>query len=132
MEKYEHALRNATAWFEELREAYRYATTISDERDAERLDELRERPLSVLVREPWHEPGKPAEPAEYEILLTTGDPALRVWGELSEHGEPVCADLEMQDWGVPWRKAWPWESADEAEAKAALMWFASLFWYGEG
>jgi len=131
MEKYEHALQNAKGWFEEIRDAYREYEREANEMDKDQVRErMTESALSVLVREAWHEPGKAEKPVEYEILLTTGGPGLRVWGELSECGEPVSADLEMQDWGVPWRKAWPWESADETEAKAAVQWFASLFWFG--
>lgn len=133
MENYEHALQNAKGWFEEIRDAYRAAgdpKLLSNEQE-DIIERLREQALSVLVREPWHSPSEKMGAVEYEILLTTGGPGLRVWGELDGYGEPASADLEMQDWGVPWRKAWPWESTDEAEAKAAVMWFASLFWFGE-
>lgn len=38
----------------------------------------------------------------FELLLTTGGPAVRIMGELDEHSEPDRAWLEVQDWGKPW------------------------------
>ncbi len=38
----------------------------------------------------------------FELLLCTGGPAVRIMGELDEHGEPDRAWLEVQDWGTPW------------------------------
>lgn len=62
-----------------------------------------ESPLSVLVRSGWYQPGYDApEPAEYEILLCTGGPAVRIRGELGNDDEPETARLEYQDWGTPW------------------------------
>lgn len=37
----------------------------------------------------------------FELLLTTGGPAVRIMGELDEN-EPTRAWLEVQDWGTPW------------------------------
>lgn len=42
------------------------------------------------------------EADKFEILLTTGGPAVRIMGDLSEHNEPTGAWLEVQDWGTPW------------------------------
>lgn len=70
-------------------------------------DEARERiqedALEVQVRSDWHSPGEEAAPAtEFMILLCTGGPAVRIMGELDEHGEPDRAWLQVQDWGKPW------------------------------
>ena len=69
-------------------------------------DEARQRidedPLSVMVRSDWVESGVEMKPAEYEILLMTGGPAVRIIGSLDEHGEPDRARLQYQDWGTPW------------------------------
>ena len=126
-DKYEHAFVNAKAWFEELRERYR-ACEDNPEYDYREIDEM---PLSVECREPWHSPGEQAKPSEFNILLTTGGPALRVWGELSEYGEPDGAQLQMQDWGVPWREVWPCEVAEMDEAREVLLWFAQRFYFGD-
>jgi len=37
----------------------------------------------------------------FEILLTTGGPAVRIMGELDQ-GYPFRAWLEVQDWGTAW------------------------------
>lgn len=65
------------------------------------LERIMEDPLSLLVRSGWHSPGEDSEPEEYELLLTTGGPAVRIRGEL-EDGEPTRAYLQVQDWGTPW------------------------------
>lgn len=38
----------------------------------------------------------------FELLLTTGGPAVRIMGELDANNEPDRAWLEVQDWGKPW------------------------------
>lgn len=92
-------------------------------------DAMREAPLSVDIREGWKSPGDGAsmEPTEFQILLSTGGPALRVMGELN-HGEPSRCWLEYQDWGTPWTRYF----SRSAERATALLWFAGLFYYGEG
>jgi hypothetical protein len=92
-------------------------------------DAMREAPLSVDIREGWKSPGEGAslEPTEFQILLSTGGPALRIMGELN-HGEPSRCWLEHQDWGTPWSRYF----SRSAERASALLWFASLFYYGEG
>ena len=88
-------------------------------------DRGREWPLSVLVRSSWEIPGEPLSAAEYEILLCTGGPAVRVRGNLSEYREPETACIESQDWFTSWNR-FP-ASPDEQEALAA---FVRLFWFG--
>jgi len=94
--------------------------------DLEELEErARERPLSVLVRSAWSAPGSELQPVEYEILLCTGGPAVRIRGELSEHGEPTSARLEAQDWFAPWET-----QPTTTDENWALVEFALLFWFG--
>jgi len=64
---------------------------------------LRDLPLEILVRSGWHEYGDPgaAEPEEFQILLCTGGPAVRIRGRFGDHG-PTAAWFEHQDWGTPW------------------------------
>ena len=77
--------------------------------DRDRLaDDLRQRihemPLSVMVRDGWREAGGMTDkgPEEFEILLGTGGPAVRIWGTLDQHGEPYLVELQNQDWYTPW------------------------------
>jgi hypothetical protein len=95
----EHAIANAEAWLSNIREM-----------------------LAAIV------PGEDSTPAEYQILLSTGGPALRIVGELSKHGEPEGEPvLQWQDWGTPWT-TYP---LDEAE-REAVGHYAAQFYYREG
>ena len=59
-------------------------------------------PLSVTVRDGWRTLGDESETEEYQILLCTGGPAVRIYGELGACNEPVTAILQYQDWFTPW------------------------------
>lgn len=73
-----------------------------NEEDA--LQVIYEHPLSVLVRSEWYQPGEdyPDMAAEFEILLCTGGPAVRIWGYLDRNTKPTCVYMEYQDWSMPW------------------------------
>jgi hypothetical protein len=88
--------------------------------------EIEESVLSVEVRDGWRTPGDTGADGaeEYRILLTTGGPALRIFGTLGAHGEPESAELQMQDWGTPWTR---YADADED----TLLQFARHFYFGE-
>lgn len=94
-------------------------------------DEARQRidedPLSVQVRSDWTDPGTPnlGGPAEYEILLMTGGPAVRIIGELDEYSQPTRARLQYQDWGTPWTELL------EPRDMQALISYTSNFYFGE-
>jgi len=83
--------------------------------------------LSVQVRGDWHSPGAEAEDVEYNILLGWGGPAMRLVGELNEHGQPETATVETQDWGTPWTDFLG--TTDEEDEK--LLRYASCFYFGE-
>jgi hypothetical protein len=96
-----HARQNAKAWFESIEEMLiklQLGEQDEDDRagcaadDARR--EIEESVLSVAVRDAWRSPGQPTEdgPDEYEILLSTGGPALRIWGKLGKRIESAYAD----------------------------------------
>ena len=86
---------------------------------------IEEDALSVLVRSDWHMPGSgDTEPAEYELLLGTGRPAIRIIGELDQYCEPRTAKLEVQDW---WK---PWTEYSEPGAEDLLLYYAQQFLYG--
>lgn len=59
-------------------------------------------PLSLCVRSDWQSAGETLLPAEYQILLMTGGPAVRIVGELDMDGLPHTATLQFQDWFQPW------------------------------
>ena len=106
----DHAKQNAAAWAASIfgiMAAYDAAHESGDDDAIEAAEsEINNSPLSVRVRDDWRNPydySTPEKtPEEYEILLSTGGPALRVYGSINEHGEPHDAILQWQDWGTPW------------------------------
>ena len=96
--------------------------------EAERA--IHEDALEISVRSDWHNPGidpnEASAPVEYYILLCTGGPAVRIIGELNEHGEPFTADLQYQDWSTPWSTIPTVE-----EEKQAMLRYAQCFYWGE-
>lgn len=88
----------------------------------QQIDEM---PLSVLVRSDWHAPGDAGEAGEYEILLCTGGPAVRITGPLDSWEQPDDAFLQCQDWGTPWEHV-----ALDHNTQLALQDFARNFYFG--
>lgn len=140
-EKDDHGKGNAKAWLgticegmdalEALGAGEESATYCSEKFDDP--DDLRERlqegPLSVLVRCGWRQPGLKDDdtPEEFEILLSTGGPALRIRGGVSEHGDAESPALQYQDWGTPWTH-YPLSDTEER----ALIAYCGLFYLGDG
>lgn len=62
---------------------------------------IQEDPLSVEVRSGWGNAGSEMQAEEFNILLCTGGPAVRIRGEL-DNGNPCRAWMEYQDWGTGW------------------------------
>ena len=108
----EHAISNAKGWLSTITGAIAAIALLEEGEEGETVaefdgetftyvDDVRQRihemPLSVLIRDGWRQPGERGEPAEFEILLSTGGPALRIYGDIG--GEPF---LQWQDWGTPW------------------------------
>lgn len=89
---------------------------------------IQEDPLSIQVRGDWHTPGdeEGKTPAEFEILLCTGGPAVRIIGDLNEHAEPTRARLQHQDWFTPWT-----ELVLDHDDHQILLAYAQCFYYGE-
>lgn len=83
-------------------------------------------PLSVQVRGGWHNPGGEDSPEEFEILLCTGGPAVRIVGDLDEHMQPSRPRLQYQDWGTPWT-----EYFGENLDRDVLLTYCQQFWFGE-
>ena len=94
----------------------------SDDEDGAR-QRIADHPLSVMVRSDWTQPGDPLEAAEFQILLCTGGPAVRIVGEL-EHGTPCSARLEYQIWNMEWIQYF-------GPFSAVLCDYASNFYFGD-
>jgi hypothetical protein len=86
--------------------------------------EIEEDALSVQVRSGWCSPGERMEADEYEVLLCTGGPAVRIVGDVC-NGSPSSARLECQDWFMPWTEAM--RGVDED----VLLAYVGCFWFGE-
>lgn len=129
-----HALDNALNWLQEIEEMVSALNLAREAGDDEAIEEaetrIREAPLSVQVRDGWYSPGEKADtsPDEYEVLLSTGGPALRIIGELDAHAEPdEWPILQWQDWGTQWTPV----EVDGSQRKALAV-FAGQFYFGDG
>lgn len=96
--------------------------------DIESAEQAQERiqddPLSIEVRSAWQSLDEPLEAAEFNILLCTGGPAVRIRGELNQYREPCRAWMESQDWGTPWAQYF---DADQE----TLLAYCRYFYFGE-
>ena len=85
-----------------------YNAAMNDREDHEAFENaeraIHEDPLEIQMRSDWHSPG--SEPqvgtGEFYILLSTGGPATRIFGELYR-GSIDSAVFQAQDWFEPWR-----------------------------
>jgi hypothetical protein len=111
-----------------------------DYHDADEAEQrIHEDPLSVQVREGWHSPGENLPPAEFEILLCTGGPAVRMRGTLLDpDSQPDKPRLEYQDWGTPWTEYRPHFDPDPETIsdrlnayRETLLGYARQFYFGE-
>lgn len=140
MDKENHAIENAKCWMLTIVEFYHgFQALDSREKDVVEIDDelydsvekIRERinelPLSVQVREDWHDVGDKGEVAEFNVLLSTGGPALRIVGDLDQNNCPADPKLQWQDWGTPWTDY----DSDLEDSADALQWFVEQFYYGE-
>src|SRR3990167_10077748 len=55
---------------------------------------IQESILSLQIRDGWHTQEQEGEPAEFELLLCTGGPAVRIIGSLGRHNAPENPRLE--------------------------------------
>lgn len=84
------------------------------------IEEACEWPLSVEFRcASWQLDSVSCEPDEFRILISTGGPAVAVFGDLSCSNYPTNCELKGQDWFTPW------ETVDCDYD--ALQWFSELF-----
>lgn len=132
-----HARDNAQAWADTIAEMIRALDTARGGDDDDAIDAaqsaITDAALSVDVRSGWYAPynGDP-EPVEYQILLTTGGPSLRITGQLDGYAQPETADLEYQDWGTPWTRYHPAHGEPLFDThNADVLTFAQQFYFGE-
>ena len=108
---------------EELFELTRDAGEFTSREQVE--DHIQDDPLSVDVRSDWHSPGgEGSTPSEFQVLLCTGGPAVRIIGELDEYGQPYRAWIEYQDWGTPWTQYFD-------ASQDTLLTYCQQFYFGE-
>lgn len=127
----DNAIHNAEAWMENIREMVDALNAANGKgaADDEARQAIEEAPLSVRVRGGWYSPagdGDRGSPEEFEILLTTGGPALRIIGELDQWCQPERPRLQWQDWGTPWTDFLDTSEEDDA----AMQTFVEQFYFG--
>lgn len=119
----DNAKQNAQGWYESIVDL----VARSKDGDEAAYDEIQEGPLSIQVRSDWQSPtgdNLDASDGEYFILLSTGGPALRIFGDLGGHCSPINARLQWQDWGTPWTDFDP-------ETDSVVHEYAAQFYFGE-
>lgn len=132
MAAYKAAQKREGSFFDQDDEGEDEDAEADEDTSGETADDVRERieqsPLSVQVRDGWKNPGAESEgPEEFEILLSTGGPALRIIGKLDEHCTPSDVELQHQDWFKPWERL----PLTDAERKTVES-FCAVFYFGEG
>ena len=144
--KEDHGLNNARGHFASILEHYDAYLDASIEKDnqpdnweaIEKIEEeARQSALSVEWRcVQWISAGDTDFKADQgRILLTCGGPALQLVVGL-EDGRPVDAELQYQDWFTSWTNltygSYDCNDVviDHDKGEAALLWFASLFYWG--
>ena len=125
VEKDERAKNQARTQFDSIKEMIQTLENEDSERDEARIA-IEEDPLSIQIRSGWRSIGEKLEPEEFEILLCTGGPAVRIIGELDEHGQPYSPKLQYQDWFTQWED-YPLESEEEE----ILSSYCNVFYFGE-
>ena len=145
-----HALKymHSVASIVELVQNYRAA--INDREDHRAFEEaeqaIHEDPLEIKMRSGWQDPGdRPLSgDGEFFILLSTGGPATRIFGELYR-GSIDSAVFQGQDWFEAWRNVDLYEyeqlpNEDKPEAlhdlsaediKDHLKEYANHFYWGD-
>lgn len=132
------SIREMVEALQEARRTHEYSPEASAEaegvvEDAEQV--IHEDALSVEVRSGWYGPGagEVQKPCEYRILLCTGGPAVQIVGDLSEHGEPETAVMQVQDWFLPWTDFVPRIDGkpDRDASQDIMLAYARCFYFGE-
>ena len=145
--KDDHGLDNAKGHFTSIMEYYDAYLDASIEKDdqpdnweaIEKIEEsARQEALSIEWRcAEWMSVGDSDFKADSgRVLLTFGGPALQLLVTLYD-GDPSDPVLQYQDWGTPWTDLTYGSNKgfdviiDDDKGEAALLWFASQFYWGE-
>ena len=121
-----HAISNARGWMESIKDWSALLLASDDDIREAAQDEVYQSPLSVTVREGWKNPGGESELEEFQILLSTGGPALRIIGDIGAYGVAQNSIMQWQDWGTPWTEYVTTEEEDDA-----LLTYCQQFYLGE-
>ena len=126
-DKLKHAKEQGQAQYDSIREL---VAALREDEDTDRAREaILEDALSVLVRSGWHTPGDDTgQPEEFEILLCTGGPAVRLTSSLDNHGQPDSVSMQVQDWFQPWTG---FDPAADDEEEDVLLAYAQCFYFGD-
>jgi len=130
-EKDNRACEQAQAQLASIREmvaALKAAEEANDDEAREKAETaIHEDPCSVQVRSAWHCPSEDVNTGdgEFVILLCTGGPACRLFGDL-DTSEPYTVELQYQDWFTPW-ESYPLDSDEEEDVLA----YCQQFYFGE-
>jgi len=126
-DKLKHAKEQGQAQYDSIRVL---VAALREDEDSEcARDAILEDALSVLVRSGWHTPGDDrGKPEEFEILLCTGGPAVRLIGTLDNHGQPDSVSMQVQDWFQPWTGFDPRTGDGEEDV---LLAYAQCFYFGD-
>lgn len=129
-DKYAHAMSSGKATLDsiiEMVDALQKAEEEGDDKAFEEADQaIQEDPLSVEVREGWKSPGGKADTEEFRILLGTGGPAVQIVGTLGMFNLPDKAELQVQDWFLPWKRVPTTSEQDEK-----LLTYCRRFYFGD-
>jgi hypothetical protein len=79
----------------------------------ELMEEMQEMPLEVSFRSDWGSYGEELKPSEFQILLCTGGPAVRIYGGIDHNGQPYDAEIQGQDWFTQWQSLCTSKEDDE-------------------
>jgi hypothetical protein len=102
----------------ELAELIEAAGECESREDAEQR--IQEDPLSLQFRSGWVGSKDEMEPEEFELLLGTGGPAVRIVGEIRD-GQAHRPRLQTQDWGTAWTDYY------ESDTTATLETYCGVF-----
>lgn len=106
---------------EELAELEETAGECTSQEDA--MQRIYEDPLDVQFRSGWASCPEDLNAEEFQILLCTGGPAVRLMGELGFDGDVARVWMEFQDWGTPWTQFF---DVDTDALTAYAQWHISL------
>ena len=121
-----HAIENGKGWMKSIMDWSALLLSSDDDIREATIEEVYQSPLSVTVREGWKTVGGQSDLEEFQILLSTGGPALRIVGDIGDYGVAQNAVMQWQDWGTPWTEYVTTEEEDEA-----LLTYCQQFYLGE-